>query len=496
MRFSTKISILLATLIIISGIIQFLSFDRIFSATTNSLLSATSQRASQNIGENLAAYFSRIRDILKTIALDPAIKTDPALLDKLNSLVPEINMLFVVDAQGNLLNSTGKAFNLNIESREYFTRALQGQTYVSNVFFSAANRQVVAIATPIKEHGQITGVLVASVWLHNNYLTSMFDNKVFGRNGYSMITDAQGTIVYHQDKSRIGTHAEIFGLLQEPSGTLTVSGEAGKEQYIGYTKIPGSNWLVVLHTPTAELKELRRVMIYQVIAVSLLTICLLLVIGIYTLRRYMQPFEQLAQAFRSISKGKYHKLTLTNHADEFDEFVQDYNLTVKKLEDLHNALRGAADIEGLTGTYNRRAFDQTLLSLRSELQSGSLKQLAIIFIDLDNLKVINDTQGHLVGDDVLRNFAAITRTIIEPHALFRYGGDEFVIILRDLPRHTIIALAEKIRSSCEQNLPGCTTSIGLATYPDNAASIDELLTFADKALYISKREKNTVTAYD
>jgi diguanylate cyclase (GGDEF)-like protein len=494
-RIANRVTILLAILIVISSLIQFLAFDRIFLSTTNTLLLATNEKAAQNIGETLASYFTRTQDVVKTIAADPDIRESPNSLNKVNSLIPEINMIFILDTQGNVLRATGANTGANAAKRDYFPRAMQGETYISNVFTSAANRQVIAIATPILENGSVSGVVVASVWLHDNYLSSMFDNKSFGRNGIIMITDAEGIIIYHPDKSCIGKKASIFDKLQGPSGTVTMANDAGEEQYIGYSKLPGSNWLVAVRTPTAELKELRLLVIYQIIAVSLITIFLAVAIGIYTLRHYIKPFEKLVQAFSSVRKGKYRALTPTDYASEFDEIVQAYNLTVKRLEDLHNALRGAADIDGLTGAYNRRAFDQTLASLHSEMQAGSLTSLGILFLDLDNFKNLNDTQGHQAGDDVLRDFAALARSVVEPRTLFRYGGDEFVIILRDLLRSTIISLAEEIRSLSEKELRGCTMSIGIAIYPENSNSINELLVFADKALYISKSMKNTVTAY-
>jgi diguanylate cyclase (GGDEF)-like protein len=494
-RFANRVTALLAILIVISSLIQFLAFDRIFFTTTNTLLSATSEKEAQNTGENLAAYFRRIQDILKTIASDPEVRQSQGALDKIKFLIPEINMIFILDRQGNILNATGTTRKSNLAKRDYFPRAMQGETYISNVFTSAADRRVIVIATPIIEDGQVSGVVAASIWLHDNYLAEMFDNKSFGRNGLTMITDAQGIIIYHIDKTRIGQRAAIFDSLQGTSGTVTMANDRGEEQYIGYYKVPVSNWLVAVHTPTAELKELRRLMIYQIVAVSLITIFLAVAIGVYTLRRNIKPFEKLVKAFSSIRKGKYRELAPSDYASEFDELVQAYNLTVKRLEDLHNALRGAADIDGLTRAYNRRAFEQAAAALNSELQTGSLKNFGILFLDLDNFKEINDKQGHMAGDDVLRDFVVLARSVVEPRALFRYGGDEFVIILRNLPLSTITALAEEIRLLSEQELRGCTASIGIATYPENANSIEELLILADKALYISKSLKNTVTVY-
>lgn len=497
MRFSNKLTILLAILILFCGIIQFVAFDRIFLTTTGTLLLATNEKAAKNTGENLSSYFRKTQDILKAIAADTTIRENQDMLDKVNTLIPEINVIFILDTQGNILRTTGtkQPPNFNLSKRNYFQHAMQGKMHISNVFMGARDRQVVAISAPIIENNTVSGVAVAIVWLHDNYLASMFDNKSFGRNGHILITDAQGTIVYHPNKTQIGKKAVGFDSLQGTSGTVTMANDSGQEQYIGYSKLAESNWLVAVHTPTAELKELRRLVIYQIVVVSIIAFLLAVTIGLYVLRRYMNPFEKLVKAFSSVRKGNYREIATADYASEFDEIVQAYNLTVKKLEEVHKRLRCAADIDGLTGACNRRAFNQAIVSINNDLESGSLRNLGVIFLDLDNLKELNDTQGHILGDDALRDLVSLAHTVVEPRTLFRYGGDEFVIILRNLPRNTIITIAEEIRSKSEAELRGCTLSIGIATYPEDSNSVDELMSFADKALYISKGIRNKVTTY-
>lgn len=497
MRFSNRITILLAFLIALCGLIQFIVFDCVFLSTADALLLDTNKKAANNVGQNLSSYFKKTQDVIKTIAANPHMRENRHTLTMTNSLIPEINLIFILDTQGNIKLAAGteSSQKVNFAARDYFRHAMQGETYVSNVFTSAMNRQVVAISTPIIENDSVSGVVVATVWLHDNYLASMFNEKSFGRNGQIMITDAQGIIVYHPEKALTGRKAQIFDRLQGTSGIMTMRNEAGEEQFFGYSKIPELNWLVAVSTPTAEIKDLRQLMIYQIVAITLVAILLVIAIGSYTLRRYMAPFEKLVRALGSVRKGTYHKIKPTDYASEFDEIVHAYNLTVKNLEEVHNTLRGAANIDGLTGAYNRRAFQQELSSLHKEIQSHPQKNFSIIFLDLDNLKQTNDTQGHPAGDDVLREITELVQSFAQPHPLFRYGGDEFVLILRNTSRSAALSLAERIRSQCERNLQGCTVSIGIATYPETATSVDQVVACADQALYISKGIKNTVTVY-
>lgn len=497
MRFLHKFTILLSILVVVSTLIQIFAFDRFFIANNDSLLLAINEKAANNIGEQFSAYFKKIEDSLKTIASDSKIRDNQELLDKINSVIPEVNAIFILDKQGivTLVSGAEGALGSDLSQREYFQKAIQGETYISGVYTSAGGRKIVAIATPIIENGNISGAVVGTVWLHENNMTSMFDNKSFGRNGIIAIVDAQGNVVYHPDRDRIGKQGGISDSLQGLTGSVIMKNYSGQKNYIGYSKIPEVNWLAMVMTPTAEITHFRTMMFYQIIAVSIITIFVVVAIGIYIVRRYTKPLDKLVEAFSTIKKGKYKKIAFYGYATEFDGMIQVYNDTIEKLEEVHATLQAVADIDELTGAYNRRSFDKTLELLKVEVQSDSLESLAIMMLDLDYFKQLNDTSGHLAGDDILRKFTAIAVSIVGTRSVFRFGGDEFAVILRNIPRETVKFFAEKMRLQCEQTLRGSTVSIGIATYPRNADSIDEVLEFADKALYISKDTKNKVTEY-
>jgi len=497
MRFLHKYILLLSVMIIAISVFQFVVFDRLFITKTNTLLLATNERAAQNTGGQLFTYFNKIGDSLKIAASNPKLRANRETLDIVNDLIPEINAIFILNKQGDVVLFSGieSVPSLNFSQRDYFKHAIKGETYIGNVFTSASNREVVAIAVPIIDNGNISGVVVGSVWLHESNLVSMFGNKVFGRNGLVAITDANGVSIYHPDQTQIGKKAALFDCLSASEGSVITANYTGQEQFVGYSKVPELNWFVFVSTPTSEIEQLRNMMIFPILAVSLIGILVVVVIGTFTLRRYMRPFEKLVRAFSSIRKGKYRELPSDEYSNEFGEIIQVYNDTVRKLEDVHTTLIAEADVDGLTGAYNRRSFDKTLALLYEETRLSSMKAVSIMLLDIDNLKQLNDTQGHLVGDDVLRELVAIVSLVAGPRSLFRYGGDEFAVVLRDTPCDRILLLADEIRLKCEKNLQGCTVSIGVATYPQDTKSIDELINFADKALYESKSAKNRVTIY-
>lgn len=169
--------------------------------------------------------------------------------------------------------------------------------------------------------------------------------------------------------------------------------------------------------------------------------------------------------------------------------------------------------DSLTGLLNRRGFEQAF-QRTMEISKRQKLSLALIYLDLDDMKTTNDTCGHHVGDILLKTAARlIEEQIRKADIAARIGGDEFAIILTGTPKDDAGKVAEKIRNAFQTKLLGqmsnqmpyrenpLTVSIGYTSYPYIGSSIGELKEEADKALYASKKPtdgqkpKNRVTFY-
>jgi diguanylate cyclase (GGDEF)-like protein len=169
--------------------------------------------------------------------------------------------------------------------------------------------------------------------------------------------------------------------------------------------------------------------------------------------------------------------------------VDKINTTTIKAE----VLEKFAYTDGLTGLYNRRhLMEQAQIILEKAQQSGTL--CFAMIMDLDYFKKVNDTYGHLAGDEVLTNTAMIMKNILRPDDLLgRYGGEEFVVVIPKTAKENVLGLAERIRESiantpCVFNcikIP-CTISIGVASMFDDC-TIESLIDMADKGLYMAKK---------
>ncbi len=165
-------------------------------------------------------------------------------------------------------------------------------------------------------------------------------------------------------------------------------------------------------------------------------------------------------------------------------------------------LREQSIRDPLTRLFNRRFLEE---SLERELQlAGRKKQsLAVLFLDLDHFKRFNDTFGHDAGDMVLQSLADLFRTFFRASDIcYRYGGEEFAIILHESTSQDAAIRADALRSEVKslrlqykkQTLGPLTPSVGVAAFPEHGSTSDELLKIADQCLYESKsRGRDAVT---
>ena len=176
--------------------------------------------------------------------------------------------------------------------------------------------------------------------------------------------------------------------------------------------------------------------------------------------------------------------------------------TQQKLKASEARYRELAIRDDLTEFFNTRYLYQTL---QGQLDMHRSRSLSVIFMDIDNFKKVVDTYGHLNGSRTIAELADVTRSVL-PEGCYgvSYGGDEFVVVLAGHTRKQALRVAELIRTTIGLNAflstqdlaVHITVSLGVATFPDDAQTLTELLACADHALFeIKKHGKNAVGSF-
>ncbi len=158
---------------------------------------------------------------------------------------------------------------------------------------------------------------------------------------------------------------------------------------------------------------------------------------------------------------------------------------------LYAEVKEKALIDELTGLLNRRSLDEVIASeIKRYSRYGGV--FSIIVLDLDSFKAYNDTYGHLAGDELLRQTGGIIKKAVrDSDQAFRFGGDEFAILLPNTRLDAANRVAERVRKQAASKVIAghipVTTSLGLASWPDNGIDANDVIAAADAALYHAKR---------
>jgi diguanylate cyclase (GGDEF)-like protein len=244
---------------------------------------------------------------------------------------------------------------------------------------------------------------------------------------------------------------------------------------------------------------------FAAITLAFLLISLLagIVLGTILQRWIVTPLTELAAVMGTVSESRDYALRARPRgSDEIGKLVSGFNQMLTEIQESHSRLKQQALNDELTGLPNRRLFADRLaqaLALAQRQQSS----VAVIYMDLDGFKLVNDTLGHSVGDLLLREVADRLRQRIRASDTFaRIGGDEFTVIattLRGAKQAGLIAndlLAEFARPfAIREHELALTASIGISLYPDDGLEPEQLVRQADTAMYVAKSAGKNQTTF-
>jgi diguanylate cyclase (GGDEF)-like protein len=179
---------------------------------------------------------------------------------------------------------------------------------------------------------------------------------------------------------------------------------------------------------------------------------------------------------------------------------------VRKADSLHRKEFLRARTDKLTGLPNRHFMEQIIDKEVKDCQEQG-KVYNVLMFDIDNFKRFNDTYGHTLGDELLKRFALIvTQSMRKSDIPVRYGGEEFLVLLKDIDFVTAVGVGERVRRQLENQKidvedgnikTRVTVSCGIAQFPTHSTDIKEVIKMADESLYFAKGHgKNVVVGYD
>ena len=268
-------------------------------------------------------------------------------------------------------------------------------------------------------------------------------------------------------------------------------------------------------------KDIENVIRNQIIFIlsTLSLVIFILLYGAFRLSKiFRTSLEEVKSAFEKNHSGDFQKIELSNQSLEFNSIANAFNAMNKKLSETTVSLESMkktvaertqvlgqlSNTDYLTKVANRRALFERGSAELSRVQRTQ-SQLAVILLDCDLFKNINDEFGHLFGDDILMNICKVcTKEIREIDFFARYGGEEFIIILPDSDINGAVETAKRIQRSLAKNGIACegkdvcvTVSIGICPANDKHTNFEQLIKDADLAMYKAKKNgRNRIEVID
>jgi diguanylate cyclase (GGDEF)-like protein len=217
---------------------------------------------------------------------------------------------------------------------------------------------------------------------------------------------------------------------------------------------------------------------------------------------FTRPLTALLDAVKRIRQGDYSQLVSIRRDDEIGTLARGLDHMRMGIAEREQRILKLAYEDPLTQLPNRARFSDALEECLARARAAR-RSLAILIMDLDRFKYVNDTLGHGVGDHVLREVGARLRSVpCTANCIARLGGDEFAVILEDTSAGEVIELAQKVVVALERPILfdeqplDVGTSIGIALFPVHGGDSQTLVRNADIAMYVAKRTRSGYSVYD
>ncbi|QKV55275.1 sensor domain-containing diguanylate cyclase [Comamonas antarctica] len=427
---------------------------------------------------------------------------NPALLkaesERLFLQTDSFNSIAIIDRQAQVVSHAPQTLQLlgrKLETRGVRKALADRKPLISQPYLSAAGNLVISVSQPVFDaQRNYLGMIAGTIYLkHENFLNRLLASHYYQDGSYLYVVDQQRRLIYHPLNNRVGTAVEDNLAIEEVIAGIAGRREVTNSEHVamlaGYAIVPATGWGVVAQRPkTATLAALDTLML-KVLLHALPVAALSLVFIWWCARRIARPLQQLASGARTMddpaTAGDIRRVRSWYY--EAAELRQAMLVGIGLLQRNINRLRQDAQTDALTGLGNRRTLDQALAAWEREKTP-----FAVMSVDVDFFKNVNDTYGHDVGDGVLRALAQHMRDCARERDVFcRIGGEEFLVLLPRTSPQVALQVAERLRQQVERAdmapVGRVTISIGIAHWAGDAQGTAEVFKRADEMLYRAKR---------
>ncbi|MEF2552454.1 sensor domain-containing diguanylate cyclase [Aurantimonas sp. A2-1-M11] len=512
--------------------------------TANAEMHDLAQSMADRLDQEMFERFREIGNFASLATLNDSWDGDRdgirRLVDQLQATLPRYAWIGYASLDGEVLASTGRTLEgASVAERPWFAAGTQATSaldlheakLLADILGPSVDGEpfrFVDVAAPVRdEAGYVKGVLGAHLswsWAQSvrSYLLNGMDPNlqtdlwVTASDGTAILGAEFGQPVLSPDRARLVRQTFVGG---EGEATYLASAVATR----GYEAYPGLGWIVVAKRPmSVVLADANRVTLV-VILIGLIAAAAGIAAAFLIAGRVTNPLTRLAAdadrlgrqvggtAVFDRQRGSSDILRLSSSLRSLMRRVdsaesdatevrglmerseQAYTIKTREHQETVRNLRQLADTDPMTGLMNRRSFlgdAKDVLSFFRRYDS----RFAILMIDIDHFKRVNDAHGHAIGDDVIRSVARVlAEAARQTDRVARFGGEEFVVLLREIDETSLAAWAERMRNAVQATVldteagpVSVTVSVGATLVSPGDRDVEDVLHRADLALYSSK----------
>lgn len=428
-------------------------------------------------------------------------------IDDIDILSPDGTVIYSKDSDDteHIEKETHSVATLLREGKNgtYFTDVFRKMEKGTSVDFMLASAPLYDL------QGKFVGVIVFELNL-NTFFEHIQTTTGLGKSGETLIVKRVGDTVRYLNPLRHKLDPSSgpvkMGDQRAIPAQLAASGQNGSgitydyrgvEVVAAWRTIPAAAWGIVVKTDAVEAFAPVIGLRDDLLAAGALAFTLGMLFSLWLAHSMSQPIRALQKAAEELGHGNLEYQVPVESNDEIGQLSRTFNRMVLNLKEItasRDQIRHLANHDALTGLPNRLLLEDRL---QQALIEGRREDeiVAVMFLDLDGFKGVNDTYGHEAGDVLLKQVAIrLLHCVRERDTVARLGGDEFVIVFINVKGvSNVEMIARKIIRAFERSfdISGFTlnvsTSIGVSLYPQHAASPDDLMQLADEAMYQAKR---------
>ena len=353
--------------------------------------------------------------------------------------------------------------------------------------------RVISYNVPVYWNDRFVGVI--GIEIDYSTMAEQVDHISLYDNGYAFINDAEGNLIYHP-------HIDVPSLaepIKSPDG-LPSDNLFFRYTFDGVEKqgvcLPLSNGMRLnVAVPVSEINALWQRWINQIFIIAIVLIVVAIFVTMRFSDRITKPLRKLTEVAEKINDGDYDSRLDYGGNDEVGVLTNTFNRLTAHLKTYITDLNNLAYADALTSVHNKGAFDLYTARMQTEMDVSDEKpEFAICIFDCNNLKTVNDQNGHDKGDIYLKTTCELICDVFDHSPVFRIGGDEFAVILQNVDYKNRDALLNRFdkaelerRSEAEVSWEQVDVAKGMAVYdPELDENVNDVVRRADRAMYENK----------